>query len=243
MLAAETGPFIQFGVAHIVALIATLFAPAALSVLVRKVDSASVSKAVCWALAVVLVGNELVHYVHSFWTFGLVTFLQKSLPLHICDVAVFLTAYSLVKRNQLVFEIALFLGVAGTLQGVITPDIDTGFPSYYFIRFFITHCGIVTGVLLLTWGLKMRPRFKGIFITFFIANVYAIFVGLANWALGPEANYMFLRHAPAGESPFFFAPWPWYILVLEPISLGFIFIVYAPYALAARLRARKGDQP
>lgn len=235
---ATANPFVLFSTPHTVAISATIAVPVLLSFVVRKSNRPLLRSGICWLLAAVLVGNELTHTIFNFRIQEWGLFLRESLPLHICDVAVYLTAFSLVRRRQLTYELVLFLGLAGTLQGIITPDILEGFPSYIFITFFVKHCGIVAGVLLLTWGYRMRPRLRGVFLTYLLANGYTLLVVLADWLI-EGANYMFLCRPPEGDSPFFFAPWPWYILVLQPIALAMFLMVYAPFGIMNRLRARK----
>jgi len=208
--------------------------------LVRRGKSVSLTRAICWTLAGVLVANELVFYVVCLRDDGVAEFVRTDLPVHLCGVGVFLTAWALLRRRQLVYELAYFWGLAGTLQGVLTPDIAKGFPSYEFFQFFITHCGIVVGVLVATVGLGMRPCPGSVPKVFALTAVYATLVAALNWLVG--ANYMFLCAPPAGDSPFFFLAWPWYVAFLALVGLVFYTALYLPFYLGDRLR-RPGPPP
>lgn len=237
MVATGTSAFEFFGTAHVAAIVLSLAAPAFLSVLVGKIDSEKFTRAIRLLLIANLLITEFIYYADGLRTVEFDDFLRRFLPLHLCGAAVYLTAYVLWTRNQICYEIAFFLGIAGTFQAIITPELTDGFPAYNFVRYFLTHGGIVTGILFATWGMKMKPRFKGILYTFIITNIYMLFVGAINWMLG--SNYMFLCHAPKTESPFFFTPWPWYILILEPIGIVLCLLLYLPFATANYLKHRR----
>ena len=234
MLAGASNSFETFATPHVAAMVLTAAAAGALPLWARKVDSAKLTRRICLAIALGLLGNEFIFYGHALATQPLKEFARASLPIHICGAAVFLTAWTLWKRSQYVYEIAYFWGLAGTLQAVLTPNLTEGFPTYRFFQFFLAHGGIVVGVVFATWGLKMRPARGAVLRVFVITNLYTALVAGANWALG--ANYMFLCAPPLGESPFFFLPWPWYILFLEFVALGLALLLCLPFALGDRLR-------
>ncbi len=235
--AADTPAFETFCTSHLVVIAMTIVAPIVLAVLVRKVRSRALELGICWFLGILLLVNEFIYYGYGLYTVSPMKFAQEFLPLHICGVALFLTAFTLFTRNQFMYEIAFFWGLAGTIQAILTPLPVGDFPSYMFIQFFITHSGIVISVLFITWGLKMRPRFKSILYVFILTNVCLVIAGTVNWLI--DSNYMYVCHPPEGDSPFFFTPWPWYLLILEPIGVALLFIFYAPFPIADWLRRRK----
>lgn len=44
-----------------------------------------------------------------------------------------------VRRSYSGYEIAYFWGLGGTLQAVLTPDLQHGFPSLVYVNFFLGH--------------------------------------------------------------------------------------------------------
>ena len=226
-----TLPAFQFlGIPHITVMILTVVIPVVLAVWVRKKDSPIVTRAVCYCLGSLLLINEIIHWCYRWHEVGPGVFVQKHLPLHVCGVGVFVTAFALIYRNQFIYEIAYFWGLVGTLQAVITPNLEVAFPNYRFFQYFIVHSGIVVSVLFATLGLKMRPTLRSLFRSFFILNLYAVIIGGVNYLLG--ANYMFLCKTPITASPFFFAPWPWYIPILDGVAFLFFFLVYLPFLIS-----------
>ena len=231
-----TSEFQFLGVPHIVALALTIALPIALSVLVRRVDSSVTTNVVRYLLAAILLVNEIGVWIYRAATVQSFTvFVQNHLPLHICGVALFVVALALLRRNQTLYEIGYFWGIVGTLNAVITPQLAVDFPHYRFFQYFIVHGGIVASVLFATWGLGMRPTFKGLLRSFLLANLYMVVIAGVNLLL--KSNYMFICEPPHTKSPFFFAPWPWYIPILDVVAFIFFFLVYSPFLVGDWLRS------
>ena len=228
--------FRTFGLPHLAAMAATVVIPVLLIRFVRS-RPRKVSERVGWILAGVLLTNDAIYWTYRIRTAGLDGFVERHLPLHLCGAAVMLTAITLLLRNRRAYELAWFWGMVGSLNAVITPGgIETGFPAYRFFQYFVAHSGIVIGVLYATFGLGMRPDFRGLVRAFAALNLFAAGVAVANWLLG--SNYMYLSSPPPDTvSPFFLAPWPWYLLILEVIGLAMFLVVLAPFALYRRRRA------
>ena len=186
-----------------------------------------------------LLVNEFSAWGYRLVQFGPEYMVRNHLPLHICGVASLITAATLIFRNKYTYEIAYFWGLVGSANAVITPGaMDAGFPSWRFFQYFIVHSGIVVAVLYATWGLGMRPTLRGLFRAFVALNVFAVVVGIVNLLLG--SNYMYLSRPPWGTvSPFFFAPWPWYIPILDVVALAMFFAVYLPVHLSRRREPRQ----
>ena len=227
--------FQTFSTAHLIAMGLTLGVPILIAAIARRRAAAAIG----YLLAGVLLTNEVTNWCYRFAEFGLSEFIRNHLPLHACGIAVLAAAATLLFRNQRAFEIAYFWGLVGSSNAVITPSLGDaeGFPSYRFFQYFIAHSGIVVGVLFATWGLRMRPTLGGLFRAFVCVNLFALGVGVFNVVMG--SNYMFLREPPETASPFFFAPWPWYIPILDLVALGMFFAVLSPFLVSAWWSARR----
>ena len=209
--------FKLFGVSHLVVIALTLAVPALLIFAARKADSPRLTRALCWTMAGILLANELVYYVVGLQTRSLHGFVQNALPLHLCGLALYAVAVTLVTRKQLAFELACFWGLIGTPQAILTPNVPTGFPSYAFLQFFICHCGIIVGAAFAIGALKMRPRRGSMWKVFAITNACLVLIGIFDYLTG--ANYMFLRAAPDIDSPLVAFGWPWHILIADALML------------------------
>ena len=231
--------FQTFGTPHLIVMGLTLVLPILLSGLARRAGDERTAGKIGYLLAGMLLVNEFSAWGYRLVQFGPEYIVRHHLPLHICGVANLVTAATLIFRNKYTYEIAYFWGLVGSLNAVITPGaMDAGFPSWRFFQYFIAHSGIVVAVLYATWGLGMRPTLSGLFRAFIALNVFAGFVGIVNLLL--ESNYMYLSRPPWGTvSPFFFAPWPWYIPILDVVALAMFYAVYLPVHLLRRREARQ----
>ncbi|MDP7287084.1 MAG: TIGR02206 family membrane protein [Phycisphaerae bacterium] len=215
--------FKLFGVSHLVVIALTFATPAMLILASRKTDSPRFTKALCWTIAAILVVNELIYYVLGLQTRTLLGFVQNSLPLHLCGLALYMTAIALVTRNQIIFEMACFWGIVGTPQAILTPTLEVDFPAYWFCQFFICHCGIVVGAAFAIGALKMRPRRGSMWKVFVITNACMLLIGVFDYLTG--ANYMYLREAPDVDSPLVAMGWPWHIVISDVLMLLGFWIV------------------
>jgi len=230
--------FILFGPDHLAVLFLTLALPALLVFLVRSRGGERRVQPVCYGLAAALILNQviLLVYVHRL---GLP--LKEHLPFQLCDWAMITCVAALLGRRRLAFELSYFWGLAGTLQAVLTPDLEYGFPNLGFILFSIAHSGIIVVILFLTLGLGMRPTLRSLWRAFLGVQLYAVVTVLVNLAL--DTNYGYLLRKPARPSLLdFLGPWPWYIASLEAVALVLFFLFYAPFAVGDRLRRRSREQ-
>ena len=231
--------FQTFSTAHLIVLGLTLGVPILLAAIAQR----RAATVIGYLLAGVLLTNEVTNWCYRFAEFSLSDFIRNHLPLHACGIAVLATAAALLFRNQRAYEIAYFWGLVGSSNAVITPSlgVEEGFPSYRFFQYFVAHSGIVVGVLFATWGLRMRPKLGGLFRAFVCLNLFALGVGVFNVVMG--SNYMFLCEPPQTASPFFFAPWPWYIPILDLVAFGMFFAVFSPFLVSTWWSTRKSAGP
>lgn len=230
--------FATFGPVHLAVIAVVVLMAVGLPLWARR--SARVRLALRWVLGVLVPANEIVLWGYVLATLSPAVLLTGFLPLHVCPAAAFLIAWTLWRRTQWTYELAYYWGLTGTVQGLATPNLQgDDFASYWFVQFFISHGGTVTAVLLATVAMGLRPRRGSWWCVWLWTNVYAAGVAVLTWLLGPEANYMFLRRPPGGASPFFFLPWPWYILFLEAVALALFALAYLPPALLDRGRRRR----
>ena len=229
-------PFHLFGTPHIVAMVAMLVVPAALSVAVRRADSERATRVVCVVFAVVMLVNQVVYWCYRYVTEGADTFVREHLPLHVCGMTVLLSVATLLWRGRFTYELLYFWGLAGAANAMVTPELTEGFPHYVFFQYFISHGGIVGAAVFATWGLGMRPTFRSLIRAFVAMNAMAAAIACVNLLL--DSNYMYLCEEPVTASPFLFLPWPWYILWLEVLALVFFGLLYLPVLLVERSKSQ-----
>jgi hypothetical integral membrane protein (TIGR02206 family) len=189
----------------------------------------------CRILAVVILANEAAWWV---WLGAQGTWsLSYALPLQLCDVAAVVSAAALWFRKPLLVELTYFWGLAGTANGLITPDITDHFPSFLFMQYFIAHGIIVAAALLLVVGLRITPRRGAVLWVFGLTFGLLVLDAAANVLTG--GNYLYLRHTPGAHSLLdVLGPWPWYIAGAAGLALVLFAILDLPFSLS-RFRQRQ----
>lgn len=154
--------------------------------------------------------------------------IRDQLPLHLCGILVFLSAWMLWRQSYPVFEVTYFWAIGGTFQALVTPDLPVGFPHPVYISFFISHGLLILATLYAVLVFRFRPRPVSILKAWLAVNVYALLITPVNLLL--DTNYLFLRGKPAAASLLdHFGPWPWYLLVLEGLALMIFALCYLPF--------------
>lgn len=224
------------GPGHLTALALTILVPLALAWFARRSPGTRLPHGFAYGLAAALIVNKLavLRFAHQHGGLDL----QTGLPMHLCDWATVAAILALVGRWPLAYELAYFWGLAGTLQGVLTPDLEGDFTEPHVLRFFLSHGGIIAAALYLTLGLGLRPRAGCVVRVLLWTNGYAIAAGTVNALTG--ANYGYLCAKPDRPSLLdHLGPWPLYLASLEVLALLLFLALNAPFFLAARAGSRR----
>ncbi len=186
-------------------------------------------------LAVIVLLNEAGWWVSLYLSHSLA--LSYALPLQLCDVAAVVAAAALWFRTPILVELTYFWGIAGTANGLITPDISSHFPSYSFLQYFLQHGAIVGSALFLVLGLRISPRPWSSLRVFGLTFVLMVVDAFAN--LLTDGNYLYLRYTPGVRSLLnLMGPWPWYVVGAAVLALALFLLLELPFRIADRLRAR-----
>ncbi|MDZ4789033.1 MAG: TIGR02206 family membrane protein [Blastochloris sp.] len=239
MTISPTG-FTAYGASHCGVLALFFIITISMILIAHRCPSGKTARNMAWLLAALLILTIL-----SLLTYGVIYEPQKAvdlLPMHLCDWLAFTAIAALVWRKQLFYEITYFLGLAGTLQGLITPDLRYDYPHFYFFAFFLVHAGILTTVFYMTFGLKMRPNPISLVRAFIFIQFYMICAFLTNWLLG--TNYGYLQSKPENPSLLdHLGPWPWYLLSMQGLAILLFLIYYAPWWWVDHRKAKKAIIP
>ena len=225
--------FVRWGLPHLVAITLTILVPLLLAWWCHRKSTLSRTRLVGWGFALVLVGSITIQFL---WLeYGTAARWQDKMPLHVCDLALFTCAISCVTRNQRLFEIAYFWGLAGTVHGLLTPDLLEPFPTPRFWLYFLGHGGIISSVLFMMAGMGMRPLPGSVWRAYFAMLGYGLVAGLFNLIF--DTNYGYLCAKPDAASLMdLLGPWPWYILSLAVVGLVKFSLLYLPWAFLNKQR-------
>lgn len=232
----ERNLFTPFGRAHVTVILLTVILPLVLALIVHRTKSRFLERSICFAISALLIINYSAYLVVA-RQFGATTW-TRVLPLQLCDWAMFVIIVALWTGNRRWLEIAYFWGIGGTLQAIITPNLQFGFPDLRFISFFVAHSGIIIGIVFLMLIYGFRPRPIGIVRTFAWTEVYFVLVFTIDLLTGE--NYGFLLHKPEAFSLLsLLSDWrPLYLLQMHGLALLFFGLLYVPFAIVDLARRK-----
>lgn len=155
--------------------------------------------------------------------------LNTSLPLQLSDLAWMAAAYALWTLRPWAFALTYYWGLTLTSQALITPALDGfDFPHLHFLMFFSYHLLVVWAALYLTFGLGMRPDWRGYGITVAATVCWALVMLAFNTVAG--SNYGFLNDKPpSGSLLNVLGDWPWYLLAELAIGLAVWALITWPW--------------
>ena len=157
------------------------------------------------ALTAAVYGSALVYTLFTRGIFG-------AMPLRLTDLATVAAAYALwVQRNWAAYALTYYWGLVLSTQALISPVLKSpDFPNYQFLAFWGIHLLVVWAAIYLTWGRRMRPRWRSYRLAVLTTVVWAAFTVTFNSIAG--TNYGFLNRKP--ETPSLLdvlGPWPVYL--------------------------------
>ncbi len=217
---------VTFGLPHLAAIALPIAAGVLLARFVRGRHESGGALAVRLGLAgaiVLLIGFVLLEAIRGGWLS-----LELVVPLHLCDLALLLSVYSLATRSRGVAEVLWFWTGAGTMLAMLTPDVGRGFPHREFLVFFGLHGLVVMSAIVLVFGFSLRPRAGGARRVFLLTAAYAVGVGAVNALFG--TNFLFLCQKPSNPTLLdAFGPWPVYVVVAAGLAFALFSVLELPF--------------
>ncbi len=155
--------------------------------------------------------------------------IQGDLPLHICSAMVLVTVWGLWTRATWAMRLMYFFGIAGSMQGVLTPQAQFGTLHFAFFETVFTHGLLVISGMWVVLIEEYRPQAVDAVKAFMALNVYAALIYFVNMGLG--ANYLWLMDKPiTGSLLDFFPGWPWYILMMDAGAIISFVVLLLPFS-------------
>mgnify|MGYP006169471657 FL=1 len=150
--------------------------------------------------------------------------IQDHLPLHLCRISFIICFITLLSKTQWMYEWCLFLAIPAGFHSLLTPELTNGTSNWFFFDYYFVHAGMLLAPLYLTLIMKMRPRKRAWLHTFYRLQIPVVFIFPLNFII--NSNYMYLKAKPIVENPLLIGQWPYYILVLELVTLLHIYIIH-----------------
>ncbi len=219
--------FNLYGTGHMWVLI-SIIATAALIILFCKKNEHSPQAKACISLLTFCCFAAYPINLLAWESVGGAAELDAVFPFHLCDIAAFLCGFALITRRPLLCELSYFWGLAGTMQGLLTPNLAYNFPHPVFFAFFLQHGVIVITAIVLPLGLGWRPRSGAVKRVFGWVIIYAVAAFLVNFFL--DTNYGFLMRKPNEASLLDVMPaWPGYVFCVTGLAGVFFFALNLPF--------------
>ena len=184
-------------------------------------NKSRIANSLAFLVAVEFIAIQVYYIQQGLWT------PQDSLPFHLCRLMWFNSMIVLLTRNQVAFELLLFVGMIGGLHSLLTPEFTHGTDPVVLIDYFFVHGGLIAVPMYCVFVLGMRPRKMSWVKACLYLQVFVITVSLINYLLG--SNYMYLAIKPNVENPFLIGDWPYYIIGLELAVVLHAILVYLPF--------------
>jgi len=219
-------PVDLFGVAHIAAILTTVAASIGLCTLLRRRPSDALDRQIRVGLSIFLVAMTTLHVLWVLDNREVVVW--EFLPLHLCDLSIFVGLYALWSKRRIAAELLYFWTCSGTFLAMILPAIDRGFPSYRFFIYFALHGGVVVTSVVLVYGMGLYPDRRSPLRAYGLTMIYIVVIAALDLATGQ--NYLFLAHKPPEETLLdYMGPWPLYVMVALAIGLGLFYLLNWPF--------------
>jgi hypothetical integral membrane protein (TIGR02206 family) len=235
---------------HFAALAAVALLVAAVALIARRGGEAWLGKAAPF-LALALWGNEIAY--QCYWMVVGGWSIPLSLMLQMCGLSIVLLPVCMMMENgrgrRLLGDVLYFWGLGGAIQALLTPDIGaSGFPSYRFFSFFLSHGLIVASVAALVASRAIRIDARSLLRCLVVTNVVIVPIYLVDRLLvlvPPYApgNFFMIGYPPPTGSPIdimvsVFGPSPRYLAGLEIMGLAVFSLLWLPWGLAEARRRR-----
>ena len=232
--------FVLFSPAHLLTVAVVLGVSLLLPLWVRRNCSESQGQRLATGLGIFVVVQEAVKIWLRVQVYDYR--LAEVLPLHLCSAGILLTAVLLLWRSFRAFEVVYFWGFSGTLQAILTPDLEEPFPHPLYLSYFVTHGLIILGALYATLVFRFRPSPRSIVRVYVITAIYCFVLILPlNYLI--DTNYVYMRYKPAGASLLdYLGPWPWYMLSVAGLAWLFFAAAYAPFYVMDCMARRRGGR-
>ncbi len=161
--------------------------------------------------------------------------IKGDLPLYLCSFMAILIPVFTSTRKYWLFEIFVFWIIAGTTQGIITPDVGGSYPDLEYFRYWIVHLGLYIIIFYAIIVFKMRPKFASVFKAVVAIQFYIILMAFVNYFL--DSNYSYLNHKPVSASILdYFGEWPTYLIIVELLVIPYFLLIYFFFYISRKKR-------
>lgn len=226
--------FHPFGAAHWTMLAVTAIGCVVIVTIGRRLRGKPGERIFCRAFGVVLLTASLVDQIHSLLPANFI--FGASLPLQLSDVLRLVAAYALWSRRFWAVSLTYYWGLTLDVQSLATPDLHyTYSPLYDFSMYWGLHIMVLWAVMLLTWGVGLRPTWRSYRTAIVATVIWAAVAFTFNMLAGTDYGY--LNGKPPGASLFdLMGGWPLYLAVSFVAMIVIWALITVPWTVPRRSR-------
>lgn len=167
--------------------------------------------------------------------------LNRSLPLHLCDVAGLIAPLAILTHHRVLRSMLYYWGIGLSTQAVFTPELQEGPIQFNFWVFWIPHAMIVVLAVYDLVVFRYRPGWKDYFIALATLAVFVAIIFPVNLWLG--VNYVYVGRGMPGQTSVidFLGPWPQRVLILVLGVILLLAMLTLPFVIAKRVQRRQAS--
>ena len=175
-------------------------------------------------------------YVQIWWALPANFIPDASMPLHICDVVIWLAPFALIWRRRWACTLLYFWGVGLSIAAFFYPTITEGPARIEFWLYWIGHVQIVGTGVYVAAVIGYRPQFADVCLATAALVVYSAVVLPIDVLLDLDYGYL----GPHSKIMARLGPWPWRVVWLFALqTLVFVVLWLGP----RRARRRAAESP
>jgi len=159
---------------------------------------------------------------------------QTALPLHICDLGMFMVPGALLLRWRWLRAMGYFWGLGLSSLSFIYPDLHFGPADFQFWVFWAGHAAIIGPALYDISARGFRPHWRDWWFAVKFSIVYVAIMFPIDAFL--HLNYGYVGKMQAGPpSPLdALGPWPWRVPIMFALAMVVMFLLLLPWILTRR---------
>ncbi|MFG0258471.1 MAG: TIGR02206 family membrane protein [Phycisphaerales bacterium JB043] len=178
-----------------------------------------------WAWAVI--PTQLWHTIY--WLLPDQFDIADSLPLHVCDLIVWIVPVALLTSLRWSHALLYYVGIGLSILGFATPVLREGHTNWYFWLFWISHTQIVASALYLCVVMRFRPSWRDLLTTMTIFFAYVAIILPTNIIF--SLHYGYIGNVPQPSYITKLGVWPYRLLAMTAIMFVAYVILWAPWAI------------
>jgi hypothetical integral membrane protein (TIGR02206 family) len=164
--------------------------------------------------------------------------LSVSLPLQLCDLAVWIAPFALLTQNRTLRALLFFWGLGLSTQAFVSPIVDGGINTVEFWLFWVGHTQIIGSAAYDSAVLGFRPKARDFIIVSGISIAAAL--AMLGFDLATGTNYWYVGNSSPDKPTIvdLLGPWPLRVVWIMLLGLAVMAALWGLFAAAGHVPPR-----